>query len=204
MALIQFNINCLGQGWFVLWEEAVLGGSLGVYQTAEEPSGWMEGEMEAGMWDSAEGLCRCLGWHRLMGATSISREMGLGGNWGCWDGVRQAGTVCALTSGNSLKSNPGHSLSPPVPPKSQQGNHKAPQLWPRVMDHHWLLFPSPGNRTGFLPQNIIPSSSMSSPCWHMAAIAVQDPWKIHQPTMVSMHHPLGAGGKDLRAGGGGP
>lgn len=46
MALIQLNINRLGQGWFILWEEAVLGGSLGVYQAAEVPGRWMEGGME--------------------------------------------------------------------------------------------------------------------------------------------------------------
>lgn len=42
MALIQLNINRLGQGWFVLWEEAELGGSLGVYQA----DGWMDGGVE--------------------------------------------------------------------------------------------------------------------------------------------------------------
>lgn len=56
MALIQLNINRLGQGWFILWEEAELGGSLGVYQA----DGWMEGWRDVGqlMWapDSAWGL----------------------------------------------------------------------------------------------------------------------------------------------------
>lgn len=32
MALIQLNINRLGQGWFILWEEAELGGSSGADQ----------------------------------------------------------------------------------------------------------------------------------------------------------------------------
>lgn len=48
MALIQLNINRLGQGWFILWEEAELGGSLGVYQA----DGWRDGRM----WDSTCGL----------------------------------------------------------------------------------------------------------------------------------------------------
>lgn len=55
MALIQLNINRLGQGWFILWEEAVLGGSLGVYQAAEVPGRWME-RRDGGMQDGARGL----------------------------------------------------------------------------------------------------------------------------------------------------
>lgn len=50
MALIQLNINRLGQGWFILWEEAVLGGSLGVYQAAEAPGRWMDGGWMDGGW----------------------------------------------------------------------------------------------------------------------------------------------------------
>lgn len=69
MALIQLNINRLGQGWFILWEEAVLGGSLGVYQAAEAPGRWMDGGWMDGGWmqDGARGFTLVprgrRGWH---------------------------------------------------------------------------------------------------------------------------------------------
>lgn len=58
MALIQLNINRLGQGWFILWEEAELGGSLGVYQADGWTEGWTWMDVGQHMWacDGAWGL----------------------------------------------------------------------------------------------------------------------------------------------------
>jgi len=150
MALIQLNINRLGQGWFILWAEAVLGGSLGVYQAAEAPGRWTGGD---GRWmrDSTRGLTLVPSDHRDGTSTGWAlwghppchllarcRETGLkiGGLGLLGECERQAGTAHADTLGpvgNSLKSSRQAQLIPVSALRHGRITIKTPQFCPGVM-----------------------------------------------------------------------
>lgn len=157
MAVIQLNINRLGQGWFILWEEAVLGGSLGVYQAAEVPGGWMEGWMDewrdgwvqnrtCGLMSGTTGTT--LPPARFFRATPLieiqENEVKTGGL-----GLLGRCERYSRCSHSRKQPEPNHRKQcvPPLPLSCGRITVKTPSFAPGSLRHYWLLSnPPPGLR----------------------------------------------------------